>query len=121
MPKIAMIGAGSMVFCKTLVNDILATEALKDSEICLMSRTLPKLERMERFVQRMIDENNLPAKTWSTLDRRNDGYISNLPNGCCVEVPVTVNKQGLHPENVGDLPPQTIVNRFTQLAEQEVK
>lgn len=37
---------------------------------------------------------------------RNDGYISNLPNGCCVEVPVTVDKQGLHPENVGDLPPQ---------------
>lgn len=70
MPKIAMIGAGSMVFCKTLVNDILATEALQNSEICLMSRTREKLERMERFVQRMIDENKLPAKTWSTLDRR---------------------------------------------------
>jgi len=70
MAKIAMIGAGSMVFCKTLVNDILATEALKDSEICLMSRTRPKLDRMEAFVQRMIDENGLPAKTWSTLDRR---------------------------------------------------
>ena len=28
MPKIAMIGAGSLVFCKTLVMDILATEAL---------------------------------------------------------------------------------------------
>lgn len=70
MPKIAMIGAGSMVFCKTLVNDILATEALQDSEICLMSRTKPKLDRMEAFVQRMIKENQLPATTWSTLDRR---------------------------------------------------
>ena len=27
MPKIAMIGAGSVIFCKTLVNDILATPA----------------------------------------------------------------------------------------------
>ena len=28
---------------------------------------------------------------------RNDGYITNLPAGCCVEVPVFVDKQGLHP------------------------
>ena len=70
MPKIAMIGAGSMVFCKTLVSDILATEALKNSEICLMSRTRPKLDSMEAFVKRMILENDLPASVWSTLDRR---------------------------------------------------
>ena len=57
MPKIAMIGAGSLIFCKTLVMDILATEALQDSEICLMSRTRPKLERMEAFLQRVIREN----------------------------------------------------------------
>jgi alpha-galactosidase len=37
---------------------------------------------------------------------RNDGYISNLPDGCCVEVPVYVDRQGLHPARVGDLPPQ---------------
>jgi alpha-galactosidase len=70
MPKIAMIGAGSVIFCKTLVNDILATPALKDSEICLMSRTKPKLDRMEAFVKRMVKENGLKAKVWSTLDRR---------------------------------------------------
>jgi len=70
MPKIAMIGAGSIIFCKTLVMDILATDTLKDSEICLMSRTMPKLERMEKFIKRVIDENGLGAKVWSTLDRR---------------------------------------------------
>jgi alpha-galactosidase len=70
MAKIAMIGAGSVVFCKTLTSDILATEALAGSEICLMSRTKPKLDRMERFVNRMIDENGCDAKVWSTLDRR---------------------------------------------------
>jgi alpha-galactosidase len=69
MPKIAMIGAGSVIFCKTLANDILATPALRDSEICLMSRTKPKLDRMEAFVKRMVKENNLKAKVWSTLDR----------------------------------------------------
>jgi alpha-galactosidase len=37
---------------------------------------------------------------------RNDGYITNLPHGCCVEVPVFVDARGLHPVRVGDLPIQ---------------
>jgi len=70
MAKIAMIGAGSLVFAKTLAMDILATEALEGSEICLMSRTMPKLKRMESFIKRVIAENDKPATVWSTLDRR---------------------------------------------------
>ncbi|HHN46498.1 MAG TPA: alpha-galactosidase [Planctomycetes bacterium] len=70
MAKVAMIGAGSLVFCKTLAMDILATDALKDSEICLMSRTRPKLDMMEGYIRRVIRENGLPAKVWSTLERR---------------------------------------------------
>ena len=70
MPKIAMIGAGSLVFCKTLSMDILSTESLTNSEICLMSRTRPKLEQMEGFLKRVVKTNNLPANIWSTLDRR---------------------------------------------------
>ena len=70
MPKIAMIGAGSQIFCKTLASDILATEALEGSELCLMSRTKPKLDRMERFIQRMIKGNNKKFTVSSTLDRR---------------------------------------------------
>ncbi len=70
MAKIAMIGAGSLIFCKTLVSDILATEALQDSEICLMNRTRPKLDRMVKFVKRMIAENGMPARVTATLDRR---------------------------------------------------
>jgi len=70
MPKIAMIGAGSVIFCKTLVNDILATPALRDSEICLMNRTRPKLDRMEAFVKRMVKENRAGARVQATTDRR---------------------------------------------------
>ena len=33
MAKIAMIGAGSIVFCKTLMMDIITTEALRNSNI----------------------------------------------------------------------------------------
>lgn len=70
MPKIAMIGAGSIVFTKTLMMDIMATPALQDSEFCLMSRTKGKLDRIENFAKRIIKENNLPTKVSATLDRK---------------------------------------------------
>jgi len=81
-PKIAMIGAGSLIFCKTLTMDILATEALQDVEICLMNRTRPKLDKMEEFVRKVVKENNLPTRVTATLDRREalDGatYVINM-------------------------------------------
>lgn len=36
----------------------------------------------------------------------NHGIITNLPKGCCVEVPCLVDKNGVQPTYVGDLPPQ---------------
>jgi alpha-galactosidase len=35
---------------------------------------------------------------------RNDGLITNLPQGCCVEVPCLVDQNGVQPTFVGDLP-----------------
>ena len=46
---------------------------------------------------------------------RNDGYITNLPNGCCVEVPVYVDRLGLHPAVVGQLPPQCAALNMTNV------
>jgi alpha-galactosidase len=37
---------------------------------------------------------------------RNTRLIENLPEGCCVEVPVVVDHNGLRPCHVGDLPPE---------------
>lgn len=36
----------------------------------------------------------------------NDGLITNLRDGCCVEVPCLVDGNGIQPTRVGDLPPQ---------------
>ncbi len=36
----------------------------------------------------------------------NDGLIDNLPDGCCVEVPCLVDKNGIQPTYIGALPPQ---------------
>lgn len=68
--KIAMIGAGSIVFCKTLMSDIMATPALAGAEFALMSRTEPKLRAMEAFGRRMLRDNGLRGEVWATLDRR---------------------------------------------------
>jgi alpha-galactosidase len=35
----------------------------------------------------------------------NDGLIDNLPQGCCVEVPCLVDKNGIQPIRIGRLPP----------------
>jgi alpha-galactosidase len=35
----------------------------------------------------------------------NEGFITNLPEDCCVEVPVFADLNGPHPTKVGDLPP----------------
>ena len=37
---------------------------------------------------------------------RNDNLITNLTQGCCVEVPVYVDRIGLHPTYIGNLPSQ---------------
>ncbi|MDD5687304.1 MAG: alpha-galactosidase [Elusimicrobia bacterium] len=70
MAKIAFIGAGSIVFCQTLMKDILATPALQDSEIWLMNRTKPKLDQIKSFADRMVKDNKLPTKVVATLDRK---------------------------------------------------
>ena len=36
----------------------------------------------------------------------NKGLITNLPEGCCVELPVLVDKNGLQPTKIGAIPPQ---------------
>ncbi len=68
--KIAMIGAGSIVFCKTLLNDMFNTLALAGATYALMSPTESKLKRMEAFARRMIVENGVNAEVYSTTDRR---------------------------------------------------
>jgi alpha-galactosidase len=69
MAKITIIGAGSLIFTKTLAMDIFATAALEGSELCLMDLDKAKLKRIEAFIQRVIDENGKPGKVWSTTDR----------------------------------------------------
>ena len=50
----------------------------------------------------------------------NNGLITNLPDGSCVEVPCLVDKNGVQPTYVGDLPTQLAALNRTNINVQEL-
>lgn len=50
----------------------------------------------------------------------NAGLIGNLPAGACVEVPCLVNRAGIQPCHVGDLPPQCAAINQTNINVQQL-
>jgi len=68
--KITLIGAGSVVFAKTLLADILQFPELSDATICLMDRDPARLKVAEIMTHRMIAALKVKAKVEATLDRR---------------------------------------------------
>ncbi len=49
-------------------------------------------------------ETGIPRVVYGNVANR--GLIDNLPQGCCVEVPCLVDKNGIQPTKIGALPPQ---------------
>jgi alpha-galactosidase len=70
MAKVAIIGAGSVVFCQTLMEDIMATPGLEGTEFALMAPSTKRTSQVEAFAKRVIKDNGLPAQVWITTDRR---------------------------------------------------
>ena len=70
MAKITFIGAGSTVFARNLLGDILGFEELAESEITLYDIDAERLETSELVARRVADTLGAPAKIVSTTDRR---------------------------------------------------
>ncbi|HEX2186520.1 MAG TPA: alpha-glucosidase/alpha-galactosidase [Chloroflexota bacterium] len=70
MPKIAMIGAGSVVFAKRLMIDLLSWPALQESEIALMDIHQGRLDLIHAVGTRLVAQERLPAKITKTTERR---------------------------------------------------
>jgi len=49
-------------------------------------------------------ETGVPRVVYGNVENRD--LITNLPEGCCVELPVLVDKNGLQPTKIGAIPPQ---------------
>ena len=70
MTKITFIGAGSTVFAKNLLGDILSFPELADSTISLMDIDLERLRTSEIVAHKVADFFGAKPKIEATLDRR---------------------------------------------------
>jgi len=57
---------------------------------------------------------------WGCFNVENTGLITNLPNGCTVELPCIVNSTGIQPTFVGDLPMQCAATCRASISAQEM-
>src|SRR5215471_15482099 len=70
MAKITFIGAGSTVFARNLLGDILSYSELAASEIALFDIDASRLSTSEMVARRVADALDAPAKIVATTDRR---------------------------------------------------
>jgi len=70
MKKITFIGAGSVVFTRNLVRDILTFPALSGCEIALVDIHEEKLELVRQVAEKIIAKGNYPATVTATTNRR---------------------------------------------------
>lgn len=70
MARIVFIGAGSTVFARNLLGDILGYEELRDSEVVLFDIDATRLATSELVAQRVADALGAPARISSTTDRK---------------------------------------------------
>jgi len=70
MAKITFIGAGSTVFARNLLGDILGREELVNAEIALYDIDEQRLSTSELVARRVADTLDAPAKITATTERR---------------------------------------------------
>ncbi|WP_308467096.1 alpha-galactosidase [Rathayibacter soli] len=82
-----------------------------------------KLEPTSEMASEFILAHQTGRSAELYVNVRNSGLITGLPDECCIEVPATVDADGLHPRAVGSLPPQLMaLNRtFLNVVELTVK
>jgi len=81
MPKIAFVGAGSAVFTRNLVGDILSLPELRDSaQFALMDIDPDRLRTAELLTERLIEAHGARASVTATTDRRG-GFTLTAPGG----------------------------------------
>ena len=69
-PKISLIGAGSVVFARRLLQDVSSIPELRDSEIALMDIDSERLELIGRFAEKLFAEVGSKGRIVATSDRR---------------------------------------------------
>jgi alpha-galactosidase len=69
LPKIAIVGAGSVVFTRHLLQDVVSTPSLADSEVFLMDIDRDRLDIIAPFAERLARDNGVGMTVRATQDR----------------------------------------------------
>lgn len=140
MAKIAIIGAGGYVFPLRLIGDILSHPELRASSLALMDIDAERLRKTAESARELVAHHQLPTRLEATTEYGaqiihaietnqpaviydnvpNTNLISNLPQGCSVEVACLVDAGGIQPTYYGDLPPQCAAVNRTNINVQEL-
>ena len=87
--KLAIIGAGSLVFARTLFTDIMSVPEFRGIDIAFTDINADNLEKVTLLCQRDLEANGISTKIQSTLDRREAfrgaRYIVNCVRTGCLE------------------------------------
>ena len=70
MTRIAFIGAGSLVFARRLIVDILSFPELREATFALMDIDAKRLDYTRRVADRIVREGGSSAQVQVTTDRR---------------------------------------------------
>lgn len=70
MAKISLIGAGSVVFARRLLQDIMCVPELSDSTVSLMDTDAERLELMGKFAKKLAGDTGAGIEIEVTSDRR---------------------------------------------------
>lgn len=68
--KIAIIGAGSLVFARTLFTDIMSVPEFHNIRVAFTDINADNLEKVRGLCQRDLDDNHIPITIEATTDRR---------------------------------------------------
>jgi alpha-galactosidase len=68
--KVAIIGAGSVGFTKTLISDLLHVPEFAGVEFALTDINPHNLDLIRQIIEQVVAVNKLPAKVTATINRR---------------------------------------------------
>lgn len=92
--------------CVKQIND---WEKMREELVTNQQLTHEKSREFASFIINAM-ENDIPYRVHGNV--MNNGLITNLPRNACVEVPCLVDRAGIHPCYVGELPEQcAAINR----------
>lgn len=69
MPKIALVGAGSVAFARRFLQDVVGTPSLADSDIALMDVSEDRLGLIGAYARRLVSDMGTSATVDTTTDR----------------------------------------------------